>query len=180
MSHPGYRHGVKTLYLLRHAKSDWNDDDLDDHDRPLAPRGERACDRIGAFLAAAPAPEIALCSTARRAVDTLGRIASHLSRAPVVRLDRRLYLATPDEMLERLSWLEPDFGRALVVGHNPGVHQLAADLAGRGDAAALARLSRKFPTAALAILGFPAGSWAELAPGRGELIDFVTPKRLRE
>ena len=170
---------MKTLYLLRHATADRGDARLDDHDRPLAPQGEQACAKLGTFFAGSGrSPDVALCSTARRAVDTLQRVASHLAQPPLVRLERSLYLATPREMLERLSGLEPEFECAILVGHNPGLHQLAADLAGRGDADALERLSRRFPTAALAELRFCVGSWAEVALDRGELMDLITPKQL--
>ena len=172
---------MRRLYLLRHAKSDWGDERLDDHDRPLAPRGMRACTRMGAWLARTNGPpQLALCSSAVRAVDTLERILPHLETPPSVRIDRGLYLAAPSELLLAVGRVEDSVDTLLVVGHNPGIHALAAQLTGDGEPAAARRLARKFPTAGLAELHFPVESWSEIGASGGELLRFVTPRELAD
>lgn len=172
---------MKTLTLLRHAKSDWGDDRLDDHDRPLAPRGEQACARIGAWLAReTEAPQLVLCSSALRARQTLERVVPHLPTRPAVRVEDSLYLAGPSGLLDAVKGVEDEVTRLLLVGHNPGMHALAVQLAGRGDARATSALRRKFPTGAVAVLRFDAGSWAAIDPVGGELRHFVTPRSLAE
>lgn len=170
---------MKTLYLLRHAKSDWSREGLDDHERALAPRGERACLRIGDWLAREVAPpDLVLCSSARRAVDTLERLLPRLGTRPAVRVDRSLYLATPSDLLAVVAGVEDEVAGLMLVGHNPGMHAFAVELAGGGDREVTRRLSRKFPTAALAVLRFSVGSWREIRPGEGTLDHFVTPRSL--
>lgn len=169
--------GHVILYLLRHAKSSWSDPALADHDRPLAERGRRAAPRIGAYLAAkAVPPSAVLCSSARRAVETLDCVLSELRERPAVQVDRGLYHATPDELLERIRETDDAVRALLLVGHNPGLEELAHALCGRGDAAAQRRLQSKFPTAALAEIHFDCEHWSEIEFGAGELCDFRTPK----
>jgi phosphohistidine phosphatase len=170
---------VKTLILLRHAKSASDDDRLTDHDRPLAARGERACEQMGRWLSASSdLPELAICSSARRAVDTLERILPHLPTRPAVRIERSLYLAAPKALLETVTGVEDRFATLLIVGHNPGMHALATDLAGDGDPQLLKLLAQKFPPAALAALRFPVEHWHDVRLEAGELTHFVTPRSL--
>jgi phosphohistidine phosphatase len=169
------------LYLLRHAKSIRPDDAGDDHERTLTDRGARDSDRIGRWLSKAadlPAPGLALCSTARRVADTIGGLLPHLERQPVVRTDRELYLAAPGRILEAIQKVEDRYPAVLVVGHNPGIHALATQLVGSGDRKAAERLALKLPTAGLAVLRFPVGSWREVGKRGGELLHFVTPRSL--
>lgn len=170
---------MKTLILLRHAKSSRDDLRMQDHDRPLAPRGVRACETLGRWLAASDhPPELVLCSSARRAQDTLAGVLPHLPGPPEVRTLRSLYLAGPREMLEAVARVEEPVSTLMLVGHNPGMHMLAADLAARGDPEALERLGRKFPTAAVACFRLSGGSWRKLDVDRGQLLHFVTPRSL--
>ncbi|MDJ0866859.1 MAG: histidine phosphatase family protein [Myxococcota bacterium] len=169
------------LLLLRHAKSDWDDARLDDHDRPLAPRGERAAALIGAHLAQRGLlPDLALCSSARRAIDTLERVVALLPERPEVRIERSLYLAEPRTLLRsiRVAGDAGEVGTLLVVGHNPGIGALAAALAGRGDARDLERMRAKFPTAALAELEPEVPDWGAVAPRCARLRTYCTPKDL--
>lgn len=170
---------MRHLYLLRHAKSGWDDESLDDHDRPLEPRGERACEAIGPLLArAVPGPQLALCSSARRAVDTMERVLTHLSPVPPLRIDASLYLAGTSDLRAALAQVEERFSSVLMVGHNPGMHQLAVELAGEGDAEALEKLGRKLPTAALVELRLAGDDWSQTAPGAGRLVRFARPRDL--
>jgi phosphohistidine phosphatase len=161
---------VRHLYLLRHAKSSWDDPGLPDHDRPLAPRGEKATARIAEHVRSEGiAPELVLCSTAQRARETLGPLLPVLAGDVEIRVEGALYEAGVYELLTRLREVDDRIGSVLVVGHNPTLHALALGLTGRGDA-----LDR-FPTGALASVTFT-GAWADLAEGAGELEDYFAPR----
>jgi phosphohistidine phosphatase len=169
---------MKTLYLLRHAKSSWDDPGLDDHDRPLAPRGRKAAKKLAAHLrAAGVAPELVLCSSSRRTRETLELVRAALNDAEI-RFDDALYGASEGLLLERVRSVDPRVQSLLVVGHNPGLQAFGLELAGGGVEQARSRLHEKMPTGALATLSFAAESWAGVEPGSGELVDFVVPRDL--
>jgi phosphohistidine phosphatase len=169
---------MRTLHLLRHAKSDWDDANLGDAERPLAPRGRRAAKRMGAHLAeVGPIPDLVLCSTARRAVDTWTLAAAELRAEPELTLDEGLYLAPPALLLARVRRVSDRVHTLLVVGHNPGFQELAVHLAGGPRSAAAERIG-KFPTAALATFTLAHGGWRELAPEALRLAAFVRPAEL--
>src|SRR5512132_765835 len=164
------------LFLLRHAKSSWDDSELVDHDRPLAPRGRRAVRLIAEHLGReGVTPALVLCSSARRTRETLERVAPALGEGISVQIERELYAASEQRLLERLRAVEDGVESLRLIGHNPGVEQLALSLAGGGQN--LAVLSRKYPTGGLATLEF-SGRWGDLRPGSAELTDFITPQRL--
>jgi phosphohistidine phosphatase len=170
--------GHHWLYLLRHAKSSWADAGLDDHERPLAPRGEKAARRIGAHLAQrAHPPELVLCSSARRTTMTLAGIAPALPAGVDTSIEDPLYAASSGELLERLRRVSDDVGGVMLIGHNPGLEALAHLLVGAGDASLRARLATKYPTGALATMSFT-GSWTSLGPGRATLEGYVVPRDL--
>jgi phosphohistidine phosphatase len=167
---------VKQLFLLRHAKSSWDDSEVLAHDRPLAPRGRRAVRLIAEHLGReGVTPALVLCSSARRARETLEGIGPALGEAIPVQIERELYAASDGRLLERLRAVEDGVESVMLIGHNPGVEQLALSLAGGGQN--LAVLRRKYPTGALATLEF-SGRWGDLRPGSAELTDFITPKQL--
>ena len=166
---------MKRIYLLRHAKSSWDDPGLPDHDRPLAPRGRKAVKALARHLRSeAVEPEIVLCSSARRARETLEQLTELLDDAQVL-VEEALYAAEAEQLLERLRRLPDRIERVMIVAHNPGLQDLALDLASSGSD--LERLRGKFPTGALATIAFP-GSWRDVAPGDGTLVSFVTPRAL--
>jgi phosphohistidine phosphatase len=168
---------VKTLYLLRHAKSSWSDPTLPDRERPLAPRGRRDAKRVAEHLVRlAIVPELVLCSSARRAHETLGRLRAALGDTTSVLLEAKLYAASADQLLDRLRAVPDAVASVLVIGHNPGLHDLALLLASAG--ADLERLEAKFPTAALATLALPKATWSQLSPADAVLDAFVVPKQL--
>jgi len=170
---------VKRVLVLRHAKSDWGEPGLADHDRPLAPRGHRGAELLAAHLRAErTAPDLVLCSTALRARETLELVRPALPQGTEVFFERRLYGAGVPELVDRLQELTPDVGAVLVVGHNPGCQDLVLDLAGAGDPALLARVEAKFPTAALATLDLAVDGWTDVASGTGTLVGLVTPREL--
>lgn len=161
----------KQLFLLRHAKSSWDDATLADHDRPLAGRGRKAAKVMAEHLRLEKIdPALVLCSSARRTRETLERV----SPGGDVLIEAELYGATEDALLERLRRVPSDVGSVMLIGHNPAMECLALRLAGQGD---VSRMGSKFPTAALATLTFE-GDWTDLGPGRAELVSFVTPKEL--
>ena len=175
-------HAVKTILLLRHAKSAWGQPGLDDHDRPLNKRGERAAEAMAEYIVHnAPRPDLILCSTAVRTRQTLAPVAHRLANpAPPIALEKGLYLATEGELLVRLRAVPEDVRTVLLIGHNEGIGELARALAGDGEPATLARLREKFPTGALAILGLREVSWQDLAPGQADLLAFVRPRDLSD
>jgi phosphohistidine phosphatase len=163
---------------MRHAKSSWDDPYLPDRLRPLAPRGVRAARAMARHLqAGGVAPDLVLCSPARRAVQTWEGVAAGVPPDTAVEIDEAIYHAEGDELLGRLRALPPRIGSVLVVGHNPGLQDLAADLAGSGDPALRERLVTKFPTGALATLEEP-GEWHDLTWGAVNLVGFVAPREL--
>lgn len=166
---------MRTLYLLRHAKSSWDDPSLADHDRPLAARGVRATPYVADYMGdAGIVPDVVLCSSARRARETLDLLGDAVPGTCEVRVDDELYTATADALLERLRALPRSTHRVMLIGHNPALHQLALLLARSGER--LNRITRKFPTAALATLDAPLEDWSDLAAGCAQLTDFVRPK----
>ena len=168
---------VHTVYLLRHAKSDWSDQTLPDHARPLAPRGRRDATRITHHLRQRGIePTLVLCSSAERTRETLELIRPALGAAPAL-IEDELYAATKEELLERLRALPEQSASVLVIGHNPGLEELALMLA--TPSRTRRRLEAKFPTAALATLAVPEAKWARLAAGDADLTSFVVAKQLR-
>jgi phosphohistidine phosphatase len=174
---------MKTLFLLRHAKSDWSDGALSDHARPLNARGRTTAPLIAAYMKKkAYAPALVLCSTATRTVQTLDLIKPVLPDATIVRYEDPLYLAEPEKLLERIRWVESQFPSVMLIGHNPGMELLAAGLSAPGKTAAEKGrrdvMREKYPTAALAVLKFAVKDWREVARGEGALADFIRPKDL--
>lgn len=168
---------MKQLLLLRHAKSSWDDPDLDDFDRPLAERGVKAARSIGRELAARGwLPDLALVSPALRTRDTWRLVAAEWPVQPRIAFVEALYDASAADILSQIGQTDASSGSLLVIGHNPGLEQLARQLAGPGsEAKALARLEEKFPTAALARFAFE-DDWSGLSSA--PLTHCVHPKDL--
>jgi phosphohistidine phosphatase len=161
---------TKRLFLLRHAKSSWNDPSLADYDRPLTPRGRKAAKRIGAYLRREQVRvTLVLCSSARRARETLDLVAP----PGEIQIERELYGASADELLERLRRVSDEVDAVMLIGHQPAIGELAVRLVGGGSELA----ERKFHTAALATLTFT-GPWRTLEPEQVALAAFITPKEL--
>src|SRR5947199_6682316 len=168
---------VRMIILLRHGKSRWSDPTLTDLDRPFAPRGERASQRIAKYVRQKKIrPALVLYSPSLRTRQTLEAIESSLGKRSVFELEPQLYAASEGELLQRLQALPESVDSVMLIGHNPGLHELARVLASRG--AELPRLEEKFPTGALAILVDESESWADHGPGNAELVDYVVPRQL--
>jgi len=171
---------MRTLWLLRHAKASGSERGRSDHDRPLEARGADDAERMGRHLAARGfAPQRTVCSTAIRARETLEHLVRGLGGDLPSALDRDLYLASGAEIATLVRRVPDDVTSLLLVGHNPGMAELAAGLARGGDPECLAALRAKFPTCALAELRFDTERWRQLSGG-GELVSYRTPKSIRE
>jgi phosphohistidine phosphatase len=173
---------MKTILLLRHAKSAWGQPGLSDHERPLNKRGERAAETMAEYIVHnAPRPDLILCSTAVRTRQTLAPLVHRLATpAPPIALEKGLYLATEGELLVRLRAIAEEIRTVLLIGHNEGIGELASALAGDGEPDILASLHEKFPTAALATLRLGEAPWHDLAPSTAELLAFVRPRDISE
>ena len=167
---------MKSLTLLRHAKSDWTDAVARDFDRPLNERGRRAARTMGAYLAREGLVfDHVLASPATRVRDTLDEVAAGYGRMLHARFDARIYLASASTMLDLVRETSADVSRLLLVGHNPGLEELALEL-GRGDADSptLREVEIKYPTATLAEIALDA--WNDADAGR--IVRFVRPRDL--
>lgn len=168
---------TKTLILFRHAKSSWTDN-VEDHDRPLADRGRKAAPIMAKWLAGkALKPTVALVSTARRTQETWGLIAPELGK--VTKRDvAEIYDAPAERILDAIHAVEHSVESLIIVGHNPGMEDLARLLMKGDGGKAGARMREKFPTAAVAVLSLPVDDWTEVKSHIADLQDFVTPKSL--
>jgi phosphohistidine phosphatase len=169
---------LRRLILLRHAKSAWPDH-VSDFDRPLAPRGAVTAPLVGRWLGGLDLqPDVALVSTAVRTRETWAAIASSLVGTPA-RFEPNIYNANVATLLDLLRRQPAEARTVLIVGHNPGMQELAHGLADaqHSDREALRRLARKYPTAGVSILESEAG-FEQAGPGSMRLVQFMTPRFL--
>ena len=163
---------MRTLYLLRHAKSSWKDLTQPDFDRPLKDRGRKAAKRIGKYLAAEKLNEpLVVCSPAVRTRETAEIVLKHAHVALEVRFEERIYEASLRDLVHVVSEIPDDKQVAIMIGHNPGFEELLAYLTGEG---------RRMPTCALAKIKFDVESWKDIKEDQGTLDWFVTPKELED
>jgi phosphohistidine phosphatase len=162
---------MKSLLVLRHAKSSWKHPELADHDRPLNKRGKRDAPRIGRLVRDENlVPELILSSSAVRARDTALAVAAACDHACELRVLHDLYLGDPEDHARLLQSLPDAIGSAMLVGHNPGMEELVETLGGAHEA---------MPTAALAWIDLPIDRWSELRlDGSGRLRELWLPKKL--
>jgi len=162
---------------MRHAKSSWDDPRLSDHDRPLNPRGRAAATAMRRMMQdVGLAPDLILVSTARRTLQTLEAL-EPWEDTPLVEPMDGLYLATSAQLLQILRRTAETVRSVLLLGHNPGLHDLALELAAPGDPALHQRLVAGFPSGALAEFALPSG-WAGLEPAGARLLRLVSPRDL--
>jgi len=170
---------MRTLYLLRHAKSDRGNPELSDIDRPLAPRGRRDAPAMAAYMHERDyRPDLILCSPSARTRETLALMQPTLGADVRVEYDRKLYLGSSDVLLRRLREVDEEVGAVLLIGHNPSLERLAGALAPRGDRRALSRMHEKFPTCGLAVIHLHIDRWEQADLGSGGLTDFMVPAGL--
>lgn len=168
---------MRQIFLLRHAKSNWDDPAQDDYERPLSGRGRKGARAMADHLASAHIrPALILCSAARRTRATYDILAPVLEGIPVS-FEDGLYEAGKGDLLDRLHALDDHLPSVMVIGHNPGLERLAGFLcANHGTAEAVARMAAKFPTGALAVLETGASRWAALESASCRLSAFVRPR----
>ena len=162
--------GHRRLILTRHAKSAWDDPALGDHDRPLNDRGRRAARELGDWMASRGyEPEEVLCSSARRTQETWAVVAgAPLEVRPLLRIEPGLYHAGPDKMLTILRTASQP--TVMLLGHNPGISELAALLPARPP---MDPDFRRYPTCATLVLDFQVETWSQVQPGQGSVMDFT-------
>lgn len=164
------------LYLLRHAKSSW-DEPIPDHERPLSARGIRDARAAGRLLVERDwVPDLVLCSTAVRTRQTWQRVQAAGAQAGAIRYVDAIYEAATSRLLAVLQQTPEEVGSLMLVGHGPGMPGLAASLGARPEPRSTwARMDAKYPTSGLALLRLP-GRWADAAPGVAELLTFEVPR----
>ena len=169
----------RRLLLLRHAKSAWPDG-VPDHERPLAERGEKAAPAMGAFMAREHlVPDLVLVSDARRTLQTWDLVRQALPGEIETRISPQIYEASASTLLDTIRAVGDRPSTLLMIGHNPGLQELALMLVGKGDAKACDALAEKYPTAAIVVIDFAVTDWGQVEPGSGVLARFVTPRSLR-
>ncbi len=174
---------MKHLYILRHGKSSWANESQSDADRSLTPRGTAAVARMGKECARRGwQPALALVSTAQRTRQTFDVFAAEMAHAggtaPPVQYLPALYLAAPEGVLAEIARHGGDVPSILVIGHNPGLHELALWLARSGTPAAQARLGAGFSTGTLVHAEIETDNWIGLATAPKRVTDIITPKEL--
>jgi phosphohistidine phosphatase len=173
---------MRRLMLLRHAKTENDAPSGQDHDRRLDDRGRLDAAAIGGWISRhPPLPDTVLVSTAVRTRQTWEIVREAIrAHTPQVEFLGELYGADPAQLLQVIRMAEAtDPKRLMVVGHNPGMHELALALTGSGDAAARKALGDSLPTSGLAIFDFAIEDWKEVAFRRGALVRFTSPKLLK-
>lgn len=173
----GRAHAVSELHLLRHGKAAPQEAGGGDRERPLEPRGRRDAQALAAWAARRLAPDLVLCSPSLRARQTLDIVAPAFARPPQILIEDGLYLANARQLLARLRDIPADVASVMVIGHNPGLHELATILSDVSGGMLPARLAAGFPTGALASFEVPV-DWRALDRRRARLTGFVTPREL--
>lgn len=171
---------MKTLTLLRHAKSSWDDPVARDFDRPLNAKGQRAAAAMGRYIRSeAPAFDHVVASPATRVVETIEQVEAGYGSELAPAWDRRIYLASASSLLDIVHTLPPGADSALLIGHNPGLEDLILMLIpDRAGDALRDSVEEKFPTAAIAVMTFDVAGWAAIRAGSGTLIRFIRPRDL--
>jgi phosphohistidine phosphatase len=167
------------LLLLRHAKSSWDDSEIDDFDRPLNTRGRRSAPLMGRHCAQHNlVPHTILCSSARRTRETLAGIMPYFTDDLKIEITRDLYMTSEDRHLALIRARGETARTMMAIGHNPSLRDLAILLIGSGNPVLRAELDEKFPTAAVAVIDFDVKAWADISPGSGRIVAFFRPREL--
>lgn len=170
---------MKTLTLLRHAKSGWDDPVARDFDRPLNAKGHRAARTVGEHLRRGGARfDRVVASPAVRVLETIAEVSRGFGGSIAPIYDRRAYLASSAALLDIVRETPDAVERLLLVGHNPGLAELALLLVPEDDNDVRETVEDKYPTAALATIALDIGSWEACEPGSGALVSFVRPRDL--
>jgi phosphohistidine phosphatase len=170
---------MRSLTLLRHAKSSWDDESLDDFHRPLNDRGRRAAQAMGRHLAAKGAQfDLVLASPAQRVVETLEGLAAGGWEAGPVEFDPAIYHASTRDLLEMVRTAPGKVQRLMLVGHNPVLGMLALQLSEDDGEGLRAQVAENYPTGALAEIALDIEGWGNAGPQCGRLVEFTLPRSL--
>jgi len=170
---------MRRLLLIRHAKAESSEPGTEDRARVLIERGRKDAAKIGAYMAShALVPDRVMISPAARTQETWKSVATAFHPAPAAMTAEQLYDATPHAIFAVIKQAPAAAHTLLVIGHNPGLHELAMTLIASGDIDARTRLREKLPTAGLVIIDFAFDAWSNLDPQSGRLERFVSPKSL--
>ncbi len=171
---------MKTILLLRHAKSDWSDSTLIDFDRPLAQRGLKDAPRMGQVLARFDyVPDAILSSPAKRAKQTAELVVKACGYQKSIQWKADFYGGSSDDLLAALQNLPSRVERPLLIGHNPAMEETVADLLGRDDSGWTDSFAIRIPTAGLVCLEMDLVDWSDLEPGDATLRWFLIPKLVK-
>jgi phosphohistidine phosphatase len=169
---------VRTLYVLRHAKSDWGDASLRDFDRPLNGRGRKSAKAMGRELRERGlTPDLVLLSPSARTTETLARAEEGFGASFEKVEESSIYLAENEELVALIRNAPAKSERLMIVGHNPGMHELVLLLA-NGPRDLREEAAAKFPTGAMAEISFDVGDWSDVTPGSGFIRSFLKPREL--
>ena len=170
---------MKQLAILRHAKSDWGNPGLTDFDRPLNKRGRKAAKKIGRILRERGLSFSQIVSSpAQRAKETVERFRIGYEQDCDVRFEPTIYLASTGTLLGLVNGLPDDAGTVMIVGHNPGFHDIVLRLTRETGDGLRNKVGANFPTGAFALIDFPADKWAEVEPATGEIRQVIFPREL--
>jgi phosphohistidine phosphatase len=170
---------MKHLTILRHAKSDWGDPNLDDFNRPLNDRGWKSARRMGKELKERGMRfDLVIASPAARVRETLDGLREKFEMNVEIRFEPRMYGASEQMLLTIVRALDEKVERPLLVGHNPGLERLLVELTEDDKAGLRDRIAGKYPTGALGVVELPAHRWADVEPGSGQIAQLILPKDL--
>ena len=169
---------MRTLYVLRHAKSDWGDASLSDFDRPLNGRGRKSAKAMGRELRERGlTPDLVLLSPSARTTETLARVEEGFGASFEKVEESSIYLAENEALVALIRNAPAKSERLMIVGHNPGMHELVLLLA-NGPRDLREEAAAKFPTGAMAEISFDVGDWSDVTPGSGFIRSFLKPREL--
>ncbi len=170
---------MKRLAVLRHAKSSWDQQQLDDFARPLSARGRKAAKRMGVELARRGLDfDLVLASPAARVRETVDGVQEKLELRASVVFEPRIYLADGRQLFSIIRELSEDVRLPLIVGHNPGLERLVVELTREEEDHLRERVARKFPTGAFALLELPATRWSKIKEASGKIVELILPRDL--
>ena len=171
---------MRTLIFLRHAKSSWALPGVDDFDRPLNERGNKAAPKMANWLISKSIkPDVIICSSAKRTSETLAHIQPAFDQSTATIMEPNLYLASSERLFESAAALDDTVQTAMLLGHNPGMHDAALSALTAANRRESGEMRSRFPTCACAIISLPINRWSEITTDIGELNAYMTPRGLK-
>ena len=170
---------MKTIFLLRHAKSNWDNTKLEDFDRPLAIRGIKSCKKIGKFLKKKKlVPDIVYCSTAVRAKQTWNLLNRIVEKKKNIIYEDQLYMANSSIFMNFVKKTDDNFKTLMIVSHNPGIENFAVELIKNKESNFYKDINLKYPTGGIAIINFKLKHWSKINYETGDIYEFIKPREL--